>query len=400
MPAKPRRPPQRVVPPEFEQHVAEAATWDAIVAWVTASDDIDDGLRPRIVDAVAVVRAVLGEDWPRQTYGTTHPLAEALGNHTAYAAWTLVDAARDLQEVKALPGHPTLVHRLRQEREGVGALAELQLAGRAARNGYGVRLGPSSDGGRFADLLVTEPSSGVELHVEVTVAKRYPDAMFQTEQLDRRLIPILSLLERNLAYGGGFMRAPQPDEIEWLEWRIATFLHQARVARSPRVLVIPGLLELYCVGKEAPEYEILRSDGLVDKMMMVPFTTPPPLLKLLRIIQDKVEQLPTNGLGLIVVRPPDFLGPVPPLDIVAAHVRLLIALHPHVVGVAMRLRLWAGDQQERDFHRLDHDTAMVQVRLIRGLVERVIYVRNPMRRSSDADALAEALLLMAEGARA
>ncbi len=319
------------------------------------------------------LRPVFGEDWPAEVYATEHPLARHFGDDAPHWTVAFVEAVEALLELRRLPKWPRLVRSIRDPSQAGGALAELRMAARARAAGAAIVLEPATRAGHFADMLVT--LDGCDLYVEVSVANQFPRSVDRAETSLDAVVPAMQLLIEDIAYGGRLSRMPEDDEFEWLQWRTAAFFHQVRATRVPRVLFIPGLLEIWCIGREHQDLAALQELGLVDNFMGPPIRTTP-LNKLIDMIDDKVQQLPDEEPGLLVLTPPSFLGQAPPTTELSLILRQAIGRYPQVVALALVWRQ-LGSRGPDESHQVDPWTLLTHRVVHPPIVERMIVVANP-----------------------
>ena len=167
---------------------------------------------------------------------------------------------------------------------------------------------------------------------------------------------------------------PEDDELEWLQWRTAAFFHQVRATRVPRVLFIPNLLEIWCVGREQSDLAVLQEEGLVDKFAGPPITAAP-FNKLIDMIHDKVQQLPENRPGMLVLTPPSFLGQAPPIKELSRVLRQSIGLYPQIVALALVWRQLGSSPTEAK--QVDPWTLLSKRVVHPPILERMMLVANP-----------------------
>jgi hypothetical protein len=367
-----RRP--RAIPPQYEALLEEEASWDTLRRHIVENEELTPELRDQALEAVAELQPLLGDSWPYDVYGTEHPMAQCLANWAPHAVAELVRTTRMLREIQALTGWRQLAGKLTSAAEAPGALLEMNVASRALRAGMHVTLSPHADNRRQADALVR--SHGESLYVEARVSKAFPERTARIDRTEHRIIPILHLHASNIAFGGRLAREPDDEEATWLEMRVAAFLHQVRASGSPRVLLVPGLLELCCVRRDDPAFERYEALGLVGTFQGIPFEWSP-LRKLVLTAWAKSGQLPADSAGLLVITPPSFLGKPPPPNQLVASLRAALLQMPHVVAIAL---LWrdivpAAIEESRV---IDGNAVFTQTPIQAPAVERVLFVPSPL----------------------
>jgi len=389
IPARPRRRRIRSIPVQYGEHFREAATWDSLMKRIEANAELDDDLRSRALLATQAIRPVLGEDWPAEVYATDHPLARLFGDDAAHWTADFVEAFEALLALRGLPKWPRLVRSIRDGSQAGGAMAELRIAARAHAAKAVIVLEPATRAGRFADMLLT--MRGCDLYVEVSVANPFPQSIERSQTSLDMVVPAIHLMIADIAYGGRLSRMPEGDEFDWLQWRTAAFFHQVRATRVPRVLIIPGLLEIWCVGREHPHLPTLQELGLVDEFMGPPIPLTP-LNKLIDMIDEKVQQLPDDKPGMLVLTPPSFLGQAPQTDELSLILREAIGHYPQVVALTLVWRQWDG-AASAESHHVDPWTLLTQRVVHPPIVERMMVVTNPAGAFPECAKLALDLLL-------
>jgi hypothetical protein len=321
----------------------------------------------RAVAGLSILRRHFGEDWPLSDVATRHPLLEYFTNAAPFTRVHLAQLGHAVDSLSLLDGWSVLLARLRHGREAIGALLELEVAYPALTRGWKVQLGPPTQVGRFADLLVVRFQDGhpQSLFIEVASVDDFSEGARADMSFQRRLVPYLDLHLAGLDVGGRLLIDPTLEQEEQMLAIADHFWKRCLEERVPLDYVLPGALELWAVplgDKEAKRAMLARGhqDGWVGGVM------DNPLKRLVRILRAKLGQLPLDQPGLIVLEPPPMLFRSFSLEVISTTIQEQVVSMPSLVAVA--LINWVV-QGEQEVERLRHQAGV----LVLTIPDRLIF---------------------------
>ena len=214
--------------------------WNCLIEQIKGMEKISESHKKRLVKSVTVLRDSLGKNWWPDD---DHPLLQNIPvTFNTYADWLVSKMANDIVSMRDA-GIKKILKRIRNSKEYLGAVAELEVGGVLTRGGYELTVVPET-GNKNPDFLCKK--NGDEFLAEVKMletSKRVKDAFRTMEHIMAVCRPIFP--------AGAIIRSLHSHEFEDVTRRLKKAISCVFVG-SPQEIVIPGILKLYLVHPDDP----------------------------------------------------------------------------------------------------------------------------------------------------
>jgi hypothetical protein len=359
----------RSTTPTLHPELQDYLTWQRLRERIISNQELAQPLRAEALAMTGQLETTLGALWPLRAFGSKrNSMTECFVNGAPHALRSMISAGQAITQLRDLPRWSSVVGRIPVE--GEAAIAELRVAWRAVQLGMSVALGPRTDRGRSADVLVS--AGEAQLFVEVFVAEPLPKIALDVEALENRIIPRFTPLSLDLTLGGRFFRAPSDEEVAPLAEAVTALFQAAHSASGLHELLVPGLLELRAARMDDPSHQSFVDRGLIGDFRGIVFNHSP-VARLVTAIRGKSQQLPAAGSGMLVMTPPSFLGQPPATEEMVSVLKRVLSGIPHVVALALIGRQLAQPARAERY-AMPNGAVLAQEVVEPPVVERVLFI--------------------------
>ena len=235
--------------------------------------------------AVRFLRGVFEPSWKGEG-SRRHPMFQRVAQASEDSYRSLIEHARKIRAVQAIPGFSTLLARLGNPDEYAAASAEMEVALMLRFGGFDVAfvetgLGPSPD------LMVS--GEGKTFAVEVG-SLNPPEEDARLNDVAGRVI-FAGL--RRAATGGVISRPPSNGESKAIDIEVSAAVQRAIEGHRVERVNFPGLATIYVAPRDLAGQ---MPEDMRDQFCTVPLYRGPPEEKIARAVRGKLRQL---GAGVV-----------------------------------------------------------------------------------------------------
>jgi hypothetical protein len=325
----------------FEKTLRDWASWDYWTQMISAQEGLDPDAKEAALRGLSELRRLLGESWLGDAVRDRHPILNTLINSAPWTRFWIGDFARKLHDLEEMPGFAYLLVRLERAGEYEGALAELYIAWRLHVKGLRIELSSEVEG-RAPDILIR---GDPPVYVEVAV----PRPSHERQKADRVMmnLGIFSLHQDPGVLTGGQIHHVLPERLmAKFQRQIKEAIDRVKATGEPVEIHDPGVVDFYLVPKANQELIAQwTSEGKVNQVLGPQIHTSE-IFRLVRMLGEKIRQLPNDGAGIVVLYD-TYASIETPRKIIVAELDEAIYRHPKITTAVIVTRNLATSLAEK-----------------------------------------------------
>lgn len=276
--------------------------WQAHFDRIQASNSLSKSEIKKVVNGLTKLREVFDDAWLWDNAGAgfIHPMLSHLGNYSPRSQLSLADFGRKLDALKDFTRFDTLVRRLKNSKEYLGAKAEVETVAKLiAASITDIELYPKlkiGDRQKQPDLRATV--GGIDIYLEVATLAE-PENSIKAGQLFNELV---FPFDPEIIRFCQLHKVLAKPRIEEFKAKIQSAISEVKQTKQYCYIGEPGVLDYLVIHPSKWE----ECDALAKRFGMKQEVTGPPVQRddvrrLNRTLQIKSRQLPTDEPGLIIV---------------------------------------------------------------------------------------------------
>jgi hypothetical protein len=389
-----------------DDQVKKYLGWDNLVRRVENIDQLNKNEQGRAKPALQDLRVALGETFPYRAWKTSHPLSDYLvGITTPWRCRWLMWLASAFTGLKEQEGFKELwrgIQATDQINQAIEGLSVLEVAYKFFKAGFRISFEPSvivtrkrqgrqSTGPKKPDLKLLNEETKEEVYVEVTALGINESHRLVSHTYDRISALLFPLLSHDYVIYARIHKALSEQGLRDVEARVRYLIEAVRTTNESGILEIPNTIELGIALEKDTDFVHQWASvkgigpgvtGAVIPMLELPRTR--------KRVYRKVQQLPGNQSGIIVIHQYNPLFQIYSIEEIVSEIEREVRKYPQLLCVIISHRYLSPSEASDSMEKKGPHLA-VRMKIIDPLWENTTILFNDRYKETISNSTLEQL---------